>query len=84
MAGFSLLGSCWYVEGTSKEENKIKSISVQKNGEFSSSWIGLENGLSPSIFASAKLSNCSSDRTILLLSVMFKTALIANEFQIKL
>lgn len=30
MVGFTVLGSYWYVEGMSKEENKIKSISVKK------------------------------------------------------
>lgn len=39
--------------------------------------------LSQSIFASAKLSDCSSDRTIIFLSEMFKIALIANKVQIK-
>lgn len=86
MVGFHLLASYWEVEGTSKEEDKIKSISVQKmeNSVFVEWGLKMKTFfvLSQSMSAPAKLSNFSSDRTTLL-SAMFKIALIANKVQIK-
>lgn len=84
---FSFIGQLWEVDGTSKEEDKIKSISVQKmENSVLLEW-GLKMKtffvLSQSMSAPAKLSNCSSDRTTLFLSAMFKIALIANKVQIK-
>lgn len=87
MVGFHLLASYWEVEGTSKEEDKIKSISVQKmeNSVFLEWGLKMKTFfvLSQSMSAPAKLSNFSSDRTTLFLSAMFKIALIANKVQIK-
>lgn len=77
----------WPVLGRCREQGrrtKPKSLSVQKmENSVLHEW-GLKTFfLSQSISASTKLSDCSSDRTIIFLSAMFKIALIANKVQIK-
>lgn len=78
----TVLGSC----REQVRKTKTKSISVQKMENSALHEWGFKTEtffLSQSISASAKLSDCSSDRTIIFLSTMFKIALIANKVQIK-